>query len=61
MTRFYDLFFWCTWGHHYVSKETAVLDSRGGFLCPRHRRKLRLKSHADAESRDRLYPRSRVA
>jgi len=58
--RFYDVFFWCTCGHHYVMQETAVVDAGGGLRCPKHKRKLRLRPHTKSEMRDRLYPRSRV-
>jgi len=58
--RFYDLFFWCVHGQHFVAKEAAVFDERGAPTCPTHKRKLRTKPTHTAE-RDRLYPRSRVA
>ena len=58
--RFYDLFFWCPWGHHFVRKENAVRDERGTAKCPVHKRILRTKPLIRGERRDRRYPRSRV-
>jgi hypothetical protein len=59
--RFYDVFFWCTRGSHYVAKETAVLDRMGAPRCPQHKQRLRLRPNTSGERRDRMYPRSRVA
>jgi hypothetical protein len=58
--RFYDFFFYCVHGQHYVAKETAVIDGNGAPRCPVHGRKLRTKPICTSE-RDRLYPRRRVA
>jgi hypothetical protein len=58
--RFYDFFFYCSCGSHYVTKENAVIDEKGAPRCPVHKRKLRTTSPCSGGQRDRLYPRSRV-
>jgi len=41
MNQRYNLFYWCSEGQHWISRESVVKAVNGRLLCPEHKRGVR--------------------